>query len=166
MLFRSRIQTCFNHFKENIRRDLKVRSDDTYKDFMERIEDVLTEKLNDEIMNKRLFALYRDYKHDVVAVSVLTTIQKYHSELTGYRGVPRAPVTTNLIEGMNSHLESRLQALCSFQTVAYAKLWLNGYMLKRRFTRYTDCRGKFRSLNGKTGVSLTKKPGIDIPSYF
>src|SRR3989344_4948061 len=34
-----KIQTCFNHFKENIRRDLRVRSEDTYKFFMERIED-------------------------------------------------------------------------------------------------------------------------------
>jgi len=52
------IQTCFNHFKENIRRDLHVRSDVTYKPFMKRIEKVLTQKLNDQDMNKQLFALY------------------------------------------------------------------------------------------------------------
>lgn len=46
-----RIQTCFNHFKENIRRDLKVRSEVRYKVFMRRIETILTEKLNDEAMN-------------------------------------------------------------------------------------------------------------------
>lgn len=161
-----RIQTCFNHFKENIRRDLKVRSDDTYKLFMHRIEDILTEKLNDEAMNKKLFALYHDWQHDLVAVSVLTNIQRYRSELMGYRGIPGAPVTTNIIEGLNSHLEARLQALRSFQSVAYAKLWLNGYVLKRRLTAYTDCRGKFRFMNGKTGVSLTKKPGVDLPPLF
>lgn len=161
-----RIQTCFNHFKENLRRDLKVRSDETYKLFMRRIEEILTEKLNDEAMNKKLFALYRDFKHDLVAVSVLTNIQRYRVELTGYRGVPGAPVTTNFIEGLNSHLEARLQAIRSFQSIAYAKLWLNGYVLKRRCTIYTDCKGKFRSLNGKSGVQLTKKPGIDLPALF
>ena len=161
-----KIQTCFNHFKENVRRELRVRSEDTYKDFMKRIEGVLTEKLNDESMNKKLFSLYQDYRHDVVAVSVLTNIQKYRSELTGYRGVPHSPVTTNMIEGLNSHLEARLQSLRSFQTVTYAKLWINGYVLKRRSTKYTDCRGKFRSLNGKTGVELTKKPGLDLPILF
>lgn len=160
------IQTCFNHFKENVRRELKVRSDETYKGFMKRIEEVLTEKLSDEVMNKKLSSLYRDFQNDVVAVSVLTNIERYRLELTGYRGVPGAPVTTNIIEGLNSHLEGRLQSLHSFQDVAYAKLWMNGYVLKRRMTIYTDCRGKFRPINGKRGVELTKKPKIDLPTLF
>lgn len=161
-----RIQTCFNHFKENIRRELRVRSDDIYKPFMKRIESVLTEKLNDEAMNRALFAIYRDYHQDPVTLSVLTNIQRYRSELTGYRGIPGSPVTTNIIEGLNSHLEARLQAIRSFQSVSYAKLWLNGYVLKRRYTIYTDCRGKFRSINGKSGVQLTKKPDVDLPALF
>lgn len=161
-----RIQTCFNHFKENIRRDLHIRSDSTYKPFMKRIEEVLTEKLSDESMNKKLFALYRDYKNDPVCVQVLAGIERYRPELTGYRGISDSPVTTNMIEGLNSHLEARLFSLRSFQSVLHAKLWFNGYILKRRFTKFTDCRGKFRSLNGKTGVELTKKPDVDLPSYF
>lgn len=161
-----KIQTCFNHFKENIRRQLRVRSDDTYKPFIHRIQEILTEKLNDRDMNKRLSGLYQQWQHDLVAVSVLTNIERYRTELTGYRGFSGAPVTTNMIEGMNSHLEARLQALCSFQSVAYAKLWMNGYILKRRYTVYTDCRGKFRTLNGKSGVQLTKKPGVDLPALF
>ncbi len=161
-----KIQTCFNHFKENVRRDLKVRSDDTYKDFMRRIENVLTAKLNDEAMNKKLSALYRDFQHDLVAVSVLTNIERYRSELTGYRGIPGAPVTSNIIEGLNAHLEARLRKLCSFQSIRYAKLWMNGYVLKRRYKIYTDCRGKFRSLNGQSGVQLTKKPEVDLPPLF
>jgi hypothetical protein len=161
-----RIQTCFNHFKENIRRSLKVRSEDTYKDFMKRIEAVLTEKLNDQVLDKKLSAVYQDYQHDERAVSVLTNIHRYRSQLTGYRGVAHSPVTTNIIEGLNAHLETRLHALRSFQTVSYARLWLNGYVLNRRFMKYTDCRGKFRSLNGKTGVELTQKPGIGLPVLF
>lgn len=160
------IQTCFNHFKENIRRDLRVRSENTYKPFMKRIEEVLTDKLNDGDMNKRLSGLYEQWQHDPVAVSVLASIERYRGELTGYRGVSGSPVTTNIIEGMNAHLEARLQALRSFQSVAYAKLWMNGYVLKRRYTIYTDCRGKFRSLNGKSGVQLTKKPQVDLPRLF
>lgn len=161
-----RIQTCFNHFKENIRRDLRVRSEDVYKPFMKRIEDILSDKLNDVDMNKRLGNLYQQWQHDPVAVSVLTNIERYRPELTGYRGTPGSPVTTNMIEGMNSHLEKRLKAIRSFQSVSYAKLWMNGYILKRRYTPYTDCRGKFRSLNGKTGVEMTKKPGVDLPPLF
>lgn len=161
-----KIQTCFNHFKENIRRNLKVRSEETYTSFMRRIEQVLTEKLSDEAMNRALFSLYRDWRADPVALSILTHIEKYREELTGYRGIPGSPVTTNIIEGFNSHLETRLQKLCAFQSVAHAKLWMNGYVLKRRYTSYTDCRGKFRSLNGRSGVEMTKKPGIDVPALF
>lgn len=160
------IQTCFNHFKENIRRDLRVRSDQTYRPFMKRIEAVLTEKLNDEAINKKLFALYTDYRFDPLCVQTLAMIEKYRHELTGYRGISNSPVTTNMIEGLNSHLESRLFSLRSFQSIAHARLWFNGYILKRRFTRFTDCKGKFRSLNGKRGVDLTKKQGIDLPTFF
>jgi hypothetical protein len=161
-----KIQTCFNHFKENIRRDLKVRSDDTYKTFMHRIEEVLTVKMNDLDMNKKLFSLFEDWQHDTVALSVLTNIQKYQEELTGYRGVPGSPVTSNIIEGLNGHLEARLQSIRSFQSIAHAKLWFNGYVLKRRYTKYTDCRGKFRNINGKSGVELTKNPKVDLPRLF
>lgn len=160
------IQTCFTHFKENIRRDLRTRSEDTYKPFMKRVETILTEKHSDDAMNRALFALYRDFHADPVALSVLTNIERHRTELTGYRGVPGSPVTTNIMEGMNSHLEARLQAIRSFQSVAYAKLWFNGYVLKRRYTTYTDCRGKFRALNGKSGVQLTKKPEVDLPPLF
>ena len=161
-----RIQTCFNHFKENIRRNLKVRSDNTYKEFMKRIEEVFTGKRTDQDRNKRLFALYRDFRYDPVCVSILTNIKRYESELLAYRGIPQAPVTSNIIEGMNSHIESRLHSLRSFQTVAHAKLWFNGYILKRRFTKYTDCKGKFKYMNGKTGVQMTKKERVDVPLYF
>lgn len=161
-----KIQTCFNHFKENIRRGLRVRSDQTYKPFMHRVEKVFTEKLNDQAMDKHLFALFQDYKDDPVCIQVLANIARYRPELTGYRGIADAPLTTNMIEGLNSHLEARLFSLRSFQSVAYAKLWFNGYILKRRFTKFTDCRGKFRSLNGKRGVDMSKKQGIAIPTFF
>ena len=161
-----KIQTCFNHFKENIRRNLRVRSEDTYKEFMGSIEKIFDSKHNDEDLNKKLFILYQVYHNDPVCLSVLTNIEKYKSELLGYRNIPQAPITTNLIEGMNGHLESRLFALRSFQSVNYAKLWFNGYILKRRFTKFTDCRGKFRYLNGKTGVEMTKKERIILPPLF
>ena len=154
------------YFKENIRRNLKIRSDNTYKLFMKRIESVLRNKISDQNLNHWLWCLYRDYQQDPVCLSVLTNIEKYKQELTAYRNIHQAPITTNLIEGLNGHFESRFFALRSFQTIKHTKLWINGYVLKRRLTKYTDCRGRFRRLNGKTGVEMTKKPGIDIPILF
>lgn len=165
-----RIQTCYNHFKENIRRDLHIRSEQgkQYKDFMSRIESVLSssQKIATHTLNNWMYCLYRDYKHNPICLQTLTNIERYKMELLAYRGISQAPVTTNLIEGLNGHLEARLQALRSFQTIEYARLWMNGYVLKRRFTKFTDCRGKFRFLKGKSGIIMTKKQGVDIPSYF
>lgn len=165
-----KIQTCYNHFKENIRRDLHIRSDKTnqYRDFMNRIESILnsSNKLSDDTFNHWMFCLYRDYKQDPICLSILTNIEKYKQELLAYRNIPQAPLTSNLIEGFNSHLEGRLQKLRSFQTVKYARLWFNGYVLKRRFTKFTDCSPKFRYLNGKRGVDLTKKERVGLPLLF
>lgn len=161
-----RIQTCFNHFKENIRRNLKVRSEDAYRPFMKRVEAVFDHKYSDEVFNKKLYLLYQTFRQDPICLAVLTNIEKYKRELLGYRGIPAAPVTTNLIEGMNGHLESRLFSLRSFQSINHAKLWFNGYILKRRYTKFTDCRGKFRNLNGKCGVEMTKKERLDLPLLF
>lgn len=161
-----KVQTCFNHFKENIRRELKIRSDKTYKPFMKRIESALSKKISNETLNYWLWCLYRDYKHDPVCLTVLTNIEKYKKELTAYRNIPQAPITTNIVEGMNGHLEARLKSIRSFQSPLHTRLWLNGYILRRRLTKFTDCRFKFRYLNGKTGVEMTKKSGFDIPTFF
>lgn len=163
-----KIQTCYNHFKENFRRVLHTRSDQMYRPFMKRIETILdsSTKLSDQNFQVWMSALVRDFGTDPVCLSVILTIKKYQDELFAYRGIPDSPLTTNLIEGMNGHLEKRLFSLQSFQSVAHAKLWFNGYVLKRRMTKFTDCSGKFKHLNGKTGVDLTQKRGIVIPSYF
>ena len=161
-----RIQTCFNHFKENIRRNLKVRSDKTYRPFMKRVASVLREKLSDDAMNKMMWAIYQEYRTDPACVSILTNIERYKPELLAYRGIPQSPITTNIIESFNSHLEARLHSLKYFNSVKHARLWLNGYILKRRMTKFTSCSGKFRYMNGKTGLEMTRRHGIDIPSYF
>lgn len=161
-----KIQTCFNHFKQSIRKTLRVRSDTTYKPFMRRIESIFASKLSDDVMNRWLYTLYRDYHHDPLCLQVLTNIQKYMPELIAYRNIKAAPLTSNLMESYNSHLESRLFSLKSFQSFTHAKLWMNAYILKRRFTKLTDCEGKFRSLNGKRSISLTAKKEVDIPTLF
>jgi len=143
-----------------------VRTDRTYQDFMRRIESIFSRKLPDETFNHWLFLLYRDYSSDPLCVSVLTSIEKYKGELLAHRGIPDAPLTTNIMECLNSHLQGRLLSLKGFESFSHAKLWLNGYILKRRFTKLTDCDGKFKKLNGKKPVELTKKLEIALPILF
>lgn len=75
-------------------------------------------------------------------------------------------MTMNLIEYLNSHLHGRLKTIKGFESLSHADTWLNAYFLRRRIKKLTDCKGKFRYMNGKTGVSMTQKHGIDIPTYF
>jgi hypothetical protein len=71
-----------------------------------------------------------------------------------------------MIEGFNGHLEQRLKHISCFNSFEYAKLWLNAYVLKRRVTKLTDCKARFRYLNGKTPLQMTKKVDVDLPTFF
>lgn len=68
------------------------------------------------------------------------------------------PATTNLIEGYNSHLELRLSSIRGFESIQTAKNYINAWILKRRFTKFTCCRKSFRQLNGKTPLECA---GVD-----
>lgn len=161
-----KIQTCTNHFKENVRRELRVRTDITYRAFSRSIDSILSRKLANDVFNRWMGILFQDYGHDAVALSVLTNIEKYKGELLAYRGIKAAPTTTNLIECFNSHLQDRLTSLKGFESFKHAYLWLNGYILKRRYTKLSGCTGKFRSLNGVKPIDKTKKEEIVLPTFF
>lgn len=69
------------------------------------------------------------------------------------------PHTTNLMEGYNSQLESRLGSIRGFETTDTAKNYLNAWIIKRRFTKFTDCKPPFKHLNGQTPLQCA---GADI----
>ena len=161
-----KIQTCVNHYKEHIRRELNVKADTTYTVFSKKIDSIVSQKLSEEVFNAWMGILFRDYHTDPVCLSVLTTISRYKNELTSYRGIHQAPLTTNLMECLNSHLQARLASIECFDSFSHAKLWLNGYILKRRFTKLVDCSSKFRYLNGKRPIDQTKKLESVLPTLF
>lgn len=69
------------------------------------------------------------------------------------------PRTTNLLEGFNSQLELRLSSIRGFETVETAKNYVNAWIVKRRFTKFTDCKKQFKKLNGKSPLGCA---GVDI----
>lgn len=161
-----RIQTCWNHFKENIRKELNIRSDPTYRYVSVAIDNILSARLPTETFNRRFSNLYNKYGFDSIAQQVLLNVQKNKESLLAYKWIRRSPYTNNLIECFNSHLESRLTPLKGFNSFEDARLWLNGYILKRRFTPFTSCGRKFKHLNGKKSIELTKKREIILPNLF
>jgi len=161
-----KIQTCANHLKENVRRLLNTRTDPLYAPVISRLADVIGVKRSSKDFTKRMFALFHDYRSDSRVLSILTDIERSHHELLAYRNIKNAPITTNLMECYNSHLESRLFSLKGFESYRHAKLWLNGYILKRRYAKLTGCTGYFRRLNGCKPVEKTKKLGSVLPILF
>ncbi len=161
----TKIQTCYNHLKENYRRILKVRSQSKYKHFMSLVEEVLcSEKISLEEFNTRLQTAFDLYHNDPLAFSIIMDLKKREKEIHAHRFLSCSPKTTNLIEGFNSQLESRLFSIRTFQSYEHASLWLNGYVLKRRFTQFTNCKGQFKNLNGKRPIEITlKKEKIKNP---
>lgn len=162
----SKIQTCYNHFKESIRRDLRVRTDPTYKSFSIMIDNTLKTKRSEKDFNKKLNEIYQKFKHDQVCTKIIVDIERKKHEFLAFTGFKSAPVTNNLIECYNSHLEARLVSIKGFESFQHAKLWINGYILKRRYTRLTGCKGKFKNLNGYFSLEKSKKENVDLPILF
>lgn len=161
------IQTCQNHFLENIRRDLQVRTEEKYQSFVFDLKNELFfNKINRQDFEKRAFKLFKKYEHDSIALSYMIRIQKYTRELTAASLVKHAPRTTNLMELYNSHLEARLKSIKSFKSFQSAQKWLNAYILRRRFRPFRACSRKFRYLNGKTSISQTARKTAVLPLLF
>lgn len=161
------VQTCQNHFLENIRKDLQVRTEEKYKPFVDDLKNELfSRKINRPDFEKRAFKLFKKYEHDPIAISYMVRIQKYTQELTNASLVKHAPRTTNLMELYNSHLQARLKSIKGFKSFISAKRWLNAYILRRRFKPFTDCSRKFRFLNGKTSISQTRRKQAVLPLIF
>lgn len=161
------IQTCQNHFLENIRRDLQVRTEEKYRSFVDDLKYWLfSQKFNRVDFERRAFKVFKKYEQDLIAVSYLLRIQKYTQELTGASLIKHAPRTTNLMELYNSHLEARLKSIKGFKSFESAKKWLNAYVLRRRFRPFRACCRKFGYLNGKTSISQTMRKAAVLPLLF
>lgn len=161
-----KVQMCTNHFSESIRRDLRVRTDSTYKQLSMNIDRIIGEKQPKELFLKKLHTLYLRYRDDEVAVRTLLQVQRNSEELLAYHHIPGAPTTNNLMECFNSHLESRLRSIKGFNSFNHAQLWLNGYILKRRYTPFSSCTGQFKKLNGRRPIDISQKRGIVLPILF
>jgi transposase-like protein len=160
------VQLCQNHYKENVRRTLDLTTNPQYLPFMREIEELFAFKRSVDDFNRKAKNILNQYGKDSLCASILIDIAKNEELLLGWRMHRNIPTTTNLIECLNSHLQGRLKTIKGFETFKHANLWLNGYFLRRRTKPFTDSTGKFKHLNGYSSLQKSKKPGVDLPSYF
>jgi len=160
------IQLCHVHFLRNAQALLDLKENQVHQLFFQVLKKLLIEKRSKVDFEKKASNLMKNFSKDEVCVGILIELARKQPLLQGYLHHKGTPTTTNLIESINSHLEARVRPLKGFQSFKHAELWLNGYFLRRRTKKWTDCTGKFRRLNGKTSLEITKKPGIDLPIFF
>ncbi|MBN1162576.1 transposase, partial [Patescibacteria group bacterium] len=148
-------QLCLNHFKENIRISLQTRTDPTSQPFMYDLEYLFKTKRSEDDFNRIAHHIVSKYLHNDTYIAVLADIKRRKKNLMGYLNFKGTPRTNNLIESFNSHLNGRLKTIKGFESFKHADLWLNGYFIRRRLRVFTDCEGKFSSLNGECSLSFT-----------
>lgn len=162
------IQTCQFHALENIRSSLGVRSNDTYRSFVKDIEKKIfsIDFLGKKKTRKYLFELLEKHKDDPVKISTLQYVCDHAEELSNYNKIGGCPKTTNLIESYNKHLNGRLKTIQGFESFQNAERWLSAYTIYRRLKPFTDCKGRFKKLNGKCSLQMTKRRQLNLPDFF
>ena len=162
------LQLCLNHYLENIRRVLQVRTESTHHHFFNSLKKhVFDHYENDATLNDALHhVLTKRCANMPLRQAIVMDISRRRKELFAYKSIPHCPNNTNLIELFNSHFNARLRSLKGFKTQEHAKLWLNGTLLRRRTKPFTDCGPKFKHLNGKCSLQMSIKKQATWPEIL
>lgn len=162
------VQLCQNHYLENIRQQLHIRTDALHQHFFNSLKlHVFDEYENDTKLNDVLHHVFTEHCEGIaLRQSIVLEIAKRRTELFAYKAIPNCPNNTNLIELFNSHFNARLRTLKGFKTEQHALLWLNGLILRRRTKNFTDCSPKFKYLNGKCSLQVSLKPQTEFPEIL
>lgn len=162
------LQLCLNHYIENIRVSLHIRTDLTHHHFFNSLKKhVFDEYQSDEKLNLALQHVWDERCEDIlIRQAIVLQINKRRKELFAYKTISNCPNNTNLIELFNSHFNARIKSLKGFKTREHAVLWLNGLLIRRRTKPFTDCGPKFRHLNGKSSLQMGIKKQARWPDIF
>jgi hypothetical protein len=162
------LQLCHNHYLENIRQLLRIRTDPTHRLFFNALKTNVFDVRHDaESVRPILYQLFLTFaSHDVVYQSMLQTIEIRRNELFASVAVPHCPDNSNLIELYNSHLNGRLKTIKGFKSFDAAKRWLNAYTIRRRTKPFTDCGPTFKHLNGYCSLEQTIKKQAAWPDLL
>ena len=164
----ARLQLCHNHYLENIRKLLKVRTEPRYQHFFNSLKmHVFTEAKTDEEITKWLRHVQEQHAgSNLLLNNVLADIANRRNNLFAYKHFEDCPNNTNLIELYNSHLNGRLKTIKGFQSLTSAQRWLNTWMIRRRTKTLTDCGQKFKHLNRHCSLEFTIKKQAQWPDIL
>jgi len=166
-------QLCHVHFLENIRKELKIRTCENYVSFFCDIEKHIFRVpiLGKENLERHIRWRAPRHTDDQLKIATLKRIFDHAEELTNYVKAKKwfkakCPKTTNLIESYNSQIQGRLDTIQGFESFKTAERWLSAWILRRRMTPLTDCKGKFKKLNGTYSLEHTRRGKVKLPNFF
>lgn len=159
------LQLCQNHYLENIRQALHLRTDPTQHHFFNSLKKhAFDEYENDTKLNDALHHVLNERCENIpLRQMIVMEISRRRTELFAYKQIPNCPNNTNLIELFNSHFNARLKSIKGFKTKQHAELILNGLIIRRRTKPFTDCSPKFKHLNGKCSLQMSIKKPAEWP---
>ena len=162
----AKLQLCHNHFLENIRQLLRVRTEDRYRHFFNSLRlHVFMEGTDEKKIDAGLEHVLKNHAaHSPKLQDIIWEIKRRREVLFNYLKVPDCPNNTNLIELFNSHLNARLESMKGFQSFESARRWLNAWMIRRRTKTFTDCKEKFKHLNKHCSLEFTIKKQAQWPA--
>ncbi len=154
----ARLQLCHNHYLDNIRKILRVRTETTYQHFFNSLKLHVFKATNDDEVTKGIKHVRNNHAgKNLTLWNILDDIEKRRNDLFAYFHFENCPNNTNLIELYNSHLNGRLKTIKGFQSLKSARRWLNAWMIRRRTKTFTDCDTKFKHLNKHCSLEFTIK---------
>lgn len=165
---KAHVQLCQNHYVENIRQQLHVRTSKYHTHFFNSLcLHVFKEYTSDQQLNDALrYLLTKRAENNPQRQMIVMDIHRRRKELFAYAKILHCPQNTNLIELYNSHLNGRLKTIKGFKSFHAAERWLNAYLIRRRTKPFTDCDAKFKHLNGKCSLQMTLKKQAEWPEIF
>ncbi len=164
----ARLQLCQNHYLENIRTALRIRSEERYAHFFNSLKlRVFTPCLTDKEITEGLKHVKEKHAgQNYLLNNILADIENRRNDLFAYRHFENCPNNTNLIELYNSHLNGRLKTIKGFQSLVSARRWLNAWSIRRRTKTLTDCKEKFKHLNKHCSLEFTIKKQASWPGIL
>lgn len=159
------LQLCQNHYLENTRQALHLRTDPSHSHFFNSLKKhVFDEYEDDKKLDGALHHVLTERCENLaVRQMIVMEINRRKKELFAFKNIPNCPNNTNLIELFNSHFNARLKSIKGFKTKTHAELILNGMIIRRRTKPFTDCGPKFKHLNGKTSLQMALKNPAEWP---
>lgn len=162
----AKLQLCQNHYVENIRADLNIRTNDKYHHFFNSLVKNVFEAPEEKNTEGLMHIFHNRTNGNRMLQNIVTKIKARQEDLFNYFRFKDCPRTTNIIESYNSHFQARLKSIRSFQSFYSARRWLNVYIIRRRTKKFTDCKKRFKHLNGHAALELSIKKQAAWPDIL